>query len=178
MLRMLSTLVRWSPLKIERTSSESMMFSMTCANSFLMIDLDFFDSEDASRFLFGLGDEWLISSDWDEVEWGSAAILIADVLLFLLHCFDQKSLNSSKVMERKLLLRLNFWVWMNSLKMTINPISKGSNFKVSLLVEVQLRFSRSEIPRESRSATFVILSFLRIDDRLPESFLRNRVLTM
>ena len=67
---------------------------------------------------------------------------------------------------------------MNYLKMAIKAILKGSNFKVSLLGEVQLRFSRSEVLRERRSMTFLILSFLRINNRLPESFLRNRALAV
>ena len=92
---------------MSRTSAESIVFSMTWVNSFLMVDLNFFNREDGSKLLFSLGDEWLISSNWVGGEWGSEAMLLLDDLLMLLNCFDQNLLNSLKVIEQKLLLGPN-----------------------------------------------------------------------
>ena len=62
-LLVLETLIYlWSPSKTNETSLESMVFSLAWANSFLMVDLDFFSRKDSSRLLSSLGDGFLISS--------------------------------------------------------------------------------------------------------------------
>ena len=76
-----------------------MAFPMVRASSFLAVGLDFSDEKDDSRLLFSLEDGWFVYSDWDEVEWGSAAMLFLDDLLLLMLYFDQKLLNSLWVME-------------------------------------------------------------------------------
>ena len=106
-----------------------MIFSTAWADSFMMVDFDFFSRKDGLRLLSSLGDEWLITSNLSEGEWGSAAMLLLDDLLMLLNCFDQNLLNSSKVIEQKLLLGPNFWTLINSLKTTTKPMVQGSNFK-------------------------------------------------
>ena len=61
-LLFLKTLLHsWNPLKIARTSLESIRFSLALEISFWTVDLDFSSEEDALRLLIRLGDRWLIS---------------------------------------------------------------------------------------------------------------------
>ena len=107
MPRILLMLVRCTPLKIVKTSSELIISLMMHLNSTLMIDLDFFEEWLWLQDKFDAAGAWAKARD--RVQQGRLAINFSLDLLLLASYLDQKLLNSFKKMEQKLLLNSNFW---------------------------------------------------------------------